>query len=1149
MAAANIETLTMPHRMRTPLVTDISPIHNRSTARSNDRIPSPVSPIATSDFQRSASYTYLPRAAQEQLISQHNVFSIKGTFSEDDLIAVPEQSNDTVSQPSSGWTTPEEHDVGLHRSKKPSEGLVMESHDSPAITVQQFLELENAVQGKRDESTSTASRARQRSSVSTNASRKLQRRSWYSVATTPDSRSPSPTKREAEDDTLPQANTARRRSALPRRESIVTIEEHDDSFVDQEEPRPSISRRSSIFRGTRPLSSIFSRTSTHDPAPAIPSIPKSFSTDRLTILTSGSAAVHRAALPPRLGPIDRIDAQSTFAGSRKKDELWSVFRALDADYSKFSSKSVALKANVVRSGLIPFLRNYSNHPSTFILRSEDLDRRANILNKWWTALIEMLHGRNNQSISGTDRPVILDAIAGIMERPEWRLHPSPFCPLDRRLRGIQNRSYTSLKSNTSDLVQETVHQNVRNIFVQNLRAQMAFVVDKMSLRNASASLVTFCGKACAYAFMFVPGMADVLVRLWDLQADTLRRVLSENGVERFGNLSHTSDDILPLFPPCLHDLRFTTLAEFNRKLRTPPPLPSGTTNIQWWGFWLERWTGHESDLFYVFVKHYHILAAEFLHAGSTKEERMCVPGMLLVHAQILSNLDGTVHRQIGKSAAQEALALSQALDDVLADPDAVASTLLVPPINATRHMSENRLIMLIRDFLSERAAAYPAARQLFAETFNDLLQAATRGISVYDPAACYTLLDLLQEALVILVKYEQLSTGVGTLITAEFWHLMSRRMISSENTLIEIRLYAFLYTVWNTVVCDNARKADLCLGLLLDPQVFASRFNHWSPMVRAYYMRLLCWRVGRFDGECSPGEYEILDTLLERLQTTWSHYLWLRDEALEDGTSLPHTAPCNPAPHRRLRIIRTDINVNIGSFPSFDVIVPPMPPPHQERPKPRRYSTLSTLASVAELETRIHEETLTQSSSPTGIRGFLRSVVGGKNRSPTSISGTTTPASTRSTLRQKDGAPGLARSATDDFISSREPSLNSGSSTPTVSNDYNHRAFSFKFAFEYNVNIKQPGPLRLIPPRLPAPAQKFLAATSDRISSPFVMAVAEPRGVARKRVSYTGRALAEWALIVGECHSFFERRRNEGVPDNKSVETPTLSVEIFKRSG
>lgn len=469
----------------------------------------------------------------------------------------------------------------------------------------------------------------------------------------------------------------------------------------------------------------------------------------------------------------------------------------------------------------------------------------------------MLHGRNNQSISGTDRPTVLDGVSGIMDRPEWRSPPSPLCPVSRRHTGTEpprRKSASSLASESVDFLAESVHHNVRNMFIQNLNSQMAFVVDKMSLRNASASLVTFCGKATAYAFFFCPGIAEVLVRLWDTPTDTLRRVLSENGIGKFEKLGETSARIVAVFPPCLQQLAFFSLAKTLKHLRTQTPLPLGTANIQWYGFWLERWLGRESDLFYAFVKNFHILVTDYLPADASKKERICVPGLLLVHAQILVNLDSTMHREASQAQGDPSTSPATTFDDVLADPDAIASTLPLPPTNAVRVMAENRLIMLIRDFLSERSTEHPDARQLFAESFNGLLQACARGISVYNHGACYTLCDFLEEALLILVRYEHVNTSSGSLIDSQFWQDVCKKMISSQNTMTEIRLCAFLYTIWSTVTTESGRKSEICLGLLLDEDVFERTFCHWCPMVRAYYMRLLCWRVGRFDGEASPGD-------------------------------------------------------------------------------------------------------------------------------------------------------------------------------------------------------------------------------------------------------------------------------------------------------
>ncbi|KAK4542147.1 hypothetical protein LTR36_006994 [Oleoguttula mirabilis] len=1171
-----------------------------------------ISPMPrNSDMPRSASYTFLGEAKEHTPYNHPSIVTIKGSFCEQDLIASADDLADVSPPDSSGWTTPDE----VAEPKVPADqarDLIAELQKSPKITIQRFTQATEDERTSIDssmrrgstgntslESDRTASTLattpgsvtpRPRPSTQTSFSKRLNRRSWYgsSPPSTTSSRSPSPPKKETilgphevGQDAAPAPSPV---GALLRRKSLVrrmtsksakeakSAEKGSASSPEDEDgpgERPSVTRRSTLLRKkSRPVSQLFKGAKDENappvpPMPRMPSFPKSFSTDRLPSFRSQTPQPDRAAPMPRLLSSDRAPSAGMSIPIRKKDELWTVFRGLDGDYAKFASKSVAFKANVVRATLLPFLRMYATHASNRTLRPEDLDRRGNILNKWWTGLIEMLHGRNNASISGTDRPVILDGIAGIMERSEWRLAPSPFCPLNQRAKGMntpRNRSNTSLSSGASEFLTDSVHHNIRNIFIQNLSAQMAFVVDKMSLRNASASLVTFCGKACAYAFMFVPGMADVLVRLWDLQIDPLRRVLDENGIGKFDNLSDTATGVIASFPPALQQLGFFSLMKYMRKLRTPPPLPLGTANIQWWGHWLERWSGRDSDLFYVFVKHFHILVTDFLQPDVSKKDRMCAPGMLLVHAQILHNLDATIHRDTARSQPDPtAVGSSPTFDDVLSDPDAVATALPLPPTNAIRIMAENRLIMLIRDFLSERTSDHPIARQLFAESFNDLLQTAAKGTSTFDHAACYTLLDFLEEALTILVRFEHIKEGEGTLINSEFWQTVCKKMISSQNTMTEIRLYAFLYTIWNTVVCDLGRKSDLCIGLLLDPEIFESRFNHWCPMVRSYYMRLLCWRVGRFDGEAKSGDVMILETMLQRLQSVWANYLYLREQAEKKRSLPPPTNPCHPAPGRRLLIIRTDTQVAPGnSFLSFDGLGPRETNSNQAQLQAKRFSTLSNLV---EMDTRLetsHSSSDSELVGPRekGIGGFFRKMMGSsKNRSKSQG-----PAPRPNTTQQvrppaaDDPQPAttLTRSATEDLqMASQHRSSVVDLSIPRTPGTpaAQHRNFTFKFSLEYHPNHKHvPGPLRLLPPRLPMAAQIFLQAQSHKANPASERTgPVEPKGASVAHARYCGRALAEWMVVVGECQSFFERRRNEGVPGNKLVETPTLGVEVFRR--
>ena len=420
------------------------------------------------------------------------------------------------------------------------------------------------------------------------------------------------------------SSSPRRAMAAPRIESPVPSRGSDSP---PKQPKRSLTTLSKIK--SRPQSVLMNFTTFHSANSSTSSLPRS-SMDKSTPRTSTDK------IPP-LPKTFSVEKLQNFGidipPPRKKDELWSAFRSLENDLSKFQSKSWSLKTNVVRAALLPFLRNHASHPSNKNLRPEDLDRRVNILNKWWLGILEVLDGRQNQTVSGVDRPVLLEAVIGIMSRPEWRQDPSPFAPLSDRSPNrstdglpLQNRqSSTSLKSSASQFMAESVYHNVRNLFIQNLLSQMTYVVDKMSLRHAPASLVTFCGKAAAYAFYFVPGIADVLVRIWKLQTDTLRRAADELGLPRRLDRMGT-EDVAIFFPSQIRQLAWTSVKPMATQLRNTPSLPIVASKIPWYGPWVARWCGRDSDLFFVFAKHYHILVEEFLPSDLSFMEKSRAPG-------------------------------------------------------------------------------------------------------------------------------------------------------------------------------------------------------------------------------------------------------------------------------------------------------------------------------------------------------------------------------------------------------------------------------------------------------------------------------------------------------------------------------------------
>ncbi|KAF2097577.1 DUF1765-domain-containing protein, partial [Rhizodiscina lignyota] len=875
------------------------------------------------------------------------------------------------------------------------------------------------------------------------------------------------------------------------------------------------------------------------------SISKSFSLDRMPY--------RMPSLKDSLPSFDRLPALSRNASdkalftksdpARRRDELWTYFKALDADYQKFHGKSSSVKATIVRASLLPFLRAHSGDTSARNLRAEDLEKRVNVLNKWWAGLLEVLNGLNNQSMSGTDRPVLLDGVVGIMERPEWRAPPSEYSPLTGRSSTSSHQrthSSSSTDSSSSDFLADSIHHNIRNIFVQNILTQMGFVVEKMSLKNTPASVVAFCGKACAYAFFFCPGVAKFLVSLWKLTMDPMRRILDEYGVPRHSIMGDVSKRVCSAFPSHLQELRLVSLTMTLRSLQHNPTPPFQTAHYNWFGPWVNKWAGRDSDLFYMFFKNYHMLATDFLPHKAKKLERICAPGLLMVHAQLLTTLDATIHRN-PSSAPEEPRngASSTTFDDLLNDADASAPAVPVPGTNAIRLMAENRVIMLLRDCLSDRSFNSNGARHFSAQCLSHILQAAARKTSLFDHNACFTLCDFLEEAVPIFVRYDNGCAKEDAVFEWSFWTTVWRKMVESQNTTTEIRVYALLYTIWNLIAEDADRKVDFCVNFLLASDIFLTRFNHWCPMVRGYYMRLLSWRVARYDASASPLDTTILAKLMERLSTVWSFFLFTRQLPGTDIVVDHEATPGSPAPGRRLLIIRTDpsTNPNGGTLLSFDDTTSAT-----QSTRPRRNSWVDKMATGDWRPDSADSSDSGEQDEAPRRWSLLRNVIDAtsirsKSQSP-KPTGRDTPDSGRSSPPVKPDPP---RSEFRHHTRQRSGSM------PAAPR---HRTYCFKFSLEHvDRRFHNQASIDLRPPRLPLAAQQHLLSNYNLDAMYSDIRPTQPDGAAAGCGTYTGRALAEWTAVVTECQNFFERRIREGVPSHRLVETPMLGVETFKRPG
>ncbi|GAO15091.1 hypothetical protein UVI_02048490 [Ustilaginoidea virens] len=751
---------------------------------------------------------------------------------------------------------------------------------------------------------------------------------------------------------------------------------------------------------------------------------------------------------------------------KPRDPLWSSFKMLDLEVKNFmSSKQTGQRVAQVQSMLLPFLRTTRDHPSTKTMALDDVERRAIILNKWWTLLLDMLQGPLQQPIPGMDRPMLLEAATMLMMRPEWRRSASFLQPLAERLPSerVRPRSGTSASGSTTDsfLLAESAEHNVKTMFVANLVKQMAYVVEKMSLRHAPLSLVNFSGKTCAYAFFFAPGVCDVLVRLWGLTPDLIRRSGCELGLPRKDK--GESDDMVALFPPKLGGFGWSSPRAVWDSLKPVPKMPLTVARIPWTGPWVTRWKGRDTDLFFIFCKYFHILADQFMPPGLPLSEKARSPAFALVHAQLLSIFDATIHRQ--SSAVDHSLAAP--FIDSVNGPDAPAALTLPLPANnnAMKGMSENRLIILLKDFLLDDAAELASARHTFAEAFAALTKAATRKTSLYNSAACFALCDFLEE---VLMTYHGFESGSISYVDWPFWIEVCKRMSSSMNTITEVRMLSFIFTIWDAIAKDSRRKANVCLEWLLSEETFNSFFNNWCPMVRAYYQRLICWRMCRYTGGSSEVDMSIYLAAAARLDTSWAHYLYLKQDADEKGRTPPSTAPMSPAMGKKFIIIRQEASaLQKGLFMGFDTFA--------------RSATRLTLAG---------SETAPDTRGPARPDARKRwSLLGkmfttmGSSSSPESASGGLPRSLSDSAVHRRElgePAPLVAGSRQQLSGASKNKTKTAPSEDGSLGSSpvYDEQRYIFKFILGWQQN---PGLARervLSRPRLPVPTQARVTAQS-----------------------------------------------------------------------
>lgn len=286
---------------------------------------------------------------------------------------------------------------------------------------------------------------------------------------------------------------------------------------------------------------------------------------------------------------------------------------------------------------------------------------------------------------------------------------------------------------------------------------------------------------------------------------------------------------------------------------------------------------------------------------------------------------------------------------------------------------------------------------------------------------------------------------------------------------------------------------------------------------------------------------KIFATLSMRLKLVYSHYLFLKQDANDRHILPPSTMPSHPAPGRRLLIIRNDNQApSANIFLGFDGIIPNSQPPPTSNIQFKRHSIHGSQNLLDNPHNNAESQPPKDGKKRWSIMG--KSLPQFDLTSPTASPTTTPSSSPPKTLDD-------ARREVADARSVRSTPLPSNSSTFMAEKSLGYQTYFFKFSLEWTQQFERNGKRpnydrKIISPRLPSPAQ---ACISARVPNTALETLPRDPGVCSEGVKYAGRALAEWAIIVGECNSFVERRRMEGIPSLRLVEVPVLGVEGFRK--
>ena len=282
------------------------------------------------------------------------------------------------------------------------------------------------------------------------------------------------------------------------------------------------------------------------------------------------------------------------------------------------------------------------------------------------------------------------------------------------------------------------------------------------------------------------------------------------------------------------------------------------------GNWLRRWQSDDSELFPAFYRAYHRQLALYLSPTIEHYETLNEP----VPLQILLRAPGYAHLAtvfakkchayiLGSINAVTTSSSTQGFD---ATESAGIKASQKPAVleTANRRLTET-ISTLINGHIvlpdSKGRMVECDGQQLWSSILDLWTKSLIGKTSLYAPKGVFSLFDLLDG--IVDPPHDPL-TGerrlkeVSLLDVPHLIHVIRLVLHQAEHALTIVKVAAFVFTHWEVLTARSEDRKELCLGLLLEKELFERLTLFWSQSVRSYVLRLVVsphWLQSSFIGD------------------------------------------------------------------------------------------------------------------------------------------------------------------------------------------------------------------------------------------------------------------------------------------------------------